>query len=175
MPVAHLVVDPVTEIRRHKATGSYRGVGKDRTQEGQTATNPAGLPSGRGTRTPSRAAPPPPSFRQLAFQLRQCVRLAHAGGGPGGGSRGGGVGGRGVGLEPGGGSQGASLGGLGMRAMCSPFATRVRRLAKGLPQNAAQRRMLRHAMELEADAGSLERHAAEVERHGRTATPEDAV
>jgi hypothetical protein len=42
------------------------------------------------------------------------------------------------------------------------MATRVRRLAKGLPQNAAQERMLRHAMELEADAGSLERHAAEV-------------
>jgi len=42
------------------------------------------------------------------------------------------------------------------------MATRVRRLAKGLPQGAAQELMLRHAMELEADAGSLERHTAEI-------------
>ena len=42
------------------------------------------------------------------------------------------------------------------------MATRVRRLAKGLSQGADQERMLRHAMELEADAGSLDRHTAEV-------------
>ena len=42
------------------------------------------------------------------------------------------------------------------------MATRVRRLAKGLLPGAAQERMLGHAMELEADAKSLERHTAEV-------------
>ena len=50
------------------------------------------------------------------------------------------------------------------------MATRVRRLAKGLSQNAAQERMLRHAMELEADARSLERHAAEVDPATRPGT-----
>ena len=48
------------------------------------------------------------------------------------------------------------------------MATRVRRLAKGLSQSPAQERMLRHAMELEADAGSLERHAAEIDPATRT-------